>query len=572
MPTRLNKIDLTVLTNRSGSDIAKVSADGASADFYKLGATISTAGPTSISGGAGTAISVYDSGRLVTGDTVQKGTSAAGTATVTVTNRTTLNLVLASGTLSLSRGDRLVVTTARPTIYSESTGTLVATGSPTLTANSEGQIDAYSTEPKVDCIVSGGTPSVTATGIYNVLAGYDEARPWVDVRDHGNDLALAYNAVSSGGTIHIPAGVTCTLTGTLAVSKFVRFKGDSAQASKITTSVADPNYHMFEITSGFTMEDLEIDMRATAADVYDCVRVSGFSVNNQSVADVRMSNVYIHDTPRNAIRITEFYESRFERVLVTGAWGDAYYLRITNAGADPDPADLDDPPTGGFTQLDNTHILFIHCRAANCKERGFVVTHGFGIHFWRCTSEALEGRTYGRAANEGLAFHLESCGQSSMVGCHSEGAYTDIFAGSRALQWVYANVCDGFMFHNNSLRTVGGDVGGLQLEPTRAALIETCDGVSIAGNNVVGMNTDGIVVASDCTDVVFSASFQGDATSDDRIDCGQGVYLGRFARVPRYTTANLPAATAAWAGAMAYDTTTDQLKIINNAGAWKVAP
>ena len=39
-------------------------------------------------------------------------------------------------------------------------------------------------------------------------------------------------------------------------------------------------------------------------------------------------------------------------------------------------------------------------------------------------------------------------------------------------------------------------------------------------------------------------------------------------RVGQYTTATLPSASAAGVGSMAYDTTTDTLKVVNNSNTW----
>lgn len=577
MPTRLRKFEFTVLTNKSGADTSQVPSSGANVALYKHGATVSTAGPTSIAGGGGTVIAVYDSGRLVTGDTVQKGASASGTATVTVSSRTSVTLVLASGSMSVSQGDRLVVTTARPTIYSESTGTLADGDSPTLSSNSAGLVTGYSSEPFLDAIASDGSPAISALGIYNVLAGYDEPKPWIDVRDYGNDLAAAYAALpSGGGVIHIPGGVTCELSAALTITKPVHIMGDTAGSSKIQSTSSNPTHHLLNIGVGnVTLERLEIDGRGTAAAAYDCVRLYGHSVNNVDVANIKFHDVYIHHAQRNGLRITEIIESLFVRVLIADCWGTGYYLRNTSPNF-ADSEDGNDPPTGGYALTANTHTTFVDCRAANCKERGFFATDSYGTHLISFRSEAHEGRTYGRAANTALGIEMHYSAHSSADGAHLEGAYTNYnnptTASNRATNWAYFGVCDAIKVVNCSMLANGGD-NVPQLKPTYGVLFETCDGVISGGHRFVTMDSKGSVVAGDCTGVTVFESFNnGEAACVDRIDADAASYVGgRGVRVARF--ADTTARDAATVGGFADNGTIIYLESTNKfqgyaSGAW----
>lgn len=577
MPTRLRRIDLTALVNKTGTDTSQVPSVGATLKFYKQGAYVSAAGPVSIA--TNTVVAVYDSGRLVVGDTVQKGVDGSATATVAeVTSRTSIKLTIASGTLSLSQHDRLLVTTARPTIYREPSGVSAAASSPNPVTGADGGGNFFSVEPFVDVVVEGGTPSISAVGKYDIPAGYLDPRPWLDVRDYGNDLVAAYDALpSNGGTIHVPGGVTCSLSAALAINKGgVRIVGDGPTCSKIQASSSNPTHHLLDVRHGsFRLEHIEIDGRGTSAAAYDCVRLSGHAVTNIDAANFFMSDVYIHHARRNGLRITEIIESLFVRVLITDCWGTGYYLRNT-APSFSDSEDGNDPPSGGYTLTANTHQTFIDCRAANCKERGFFATDSYGTHLISFRSEAHEGRTYGRAANTALGIEMHYCAHSSADGAHLEGAYTNYnnptTASNRAQNWAYFGVCDAIKVVNCSMLANGGD-SVPQLKPTYGVLFETCDGVVSGGHRFVSMDSKGSVVASDCTGVTIFESFNnGEAACVDRIDARAASYVGgRGVRVARFanTTTRDAATTGGFTedGTIIYLESTNKLQI-RAGGAW----
>lgn len=155
----LRKFARSYTKDASASDTSQVVAAGATVSVYKQGATI-TNGTTITTGGV--TVTVRDAGRLVVNDTVQLGTDATKQMLVTaIGSRTSLTVQSTTGSsISVSAGDRLVIYSNLPTLYTESTGVTTKTN-PSAT-DSRGGFEFYSTEVAVDIILSG-------TGITSAL-------------------------------------------------------------------------------------------------------------------------------------------------------------------------------------------------------------------------------------------------------------------------------------------------------------------------------------------------------------------------------------------------------------------
>lgn len=514
MPTKLRQVHIAVFKDRSGTDDSKVAlvSSASAAKVYKQGAYVAASAGPIAAGPGGTVVTVRDAGRLSVGDTVQKGMVSTATATVLAINsRTSITLASAVGSLSLVSGDRLVDTSNRPTLYDESTGAH-STGSSNVATDTNGIVVFYATEGIVDILFSTDGGSTISGAKYDVEAGYVMPKPWLDVRDFAS-LLEAYNAApSTGAIIHIPAGTTCEISAAMDVSKPVIFQGDGAVAgSIIRTSVADPNHHMFNVTTGAQFRGLEIDMRATVADSYDAIRVHGHGVNNIDVANFQMYDVYIHHTPRNGLRITEIIDSHFEKVLLSHCYGDAYMIQQSSGGSDP--------VNGGYTVTNNTNLVFIDCRAADCFKRGIYVDGMYRPVFIGCTFEALgeaaslggAGGTTGTGATDGLCY-FKNVSSGTWIGCHSEGFWT---YGTRAYQAWYFESCAGGIVHANAVECISGDFGTVQLAPFRGMLFQTCGDMHVAGNRVLGFTQNSIVVASDSPRMIVQQPNYG--TSTDRV-------------------------------------------------------
>lgn len=560
MATRLRKIHVQAFTDKSGSDIAQVVVSAPTIKFYKHGAVVS--GTYSVNG-PNITVGVRDAGRLQVGDTLEAWrfsastgvwTKQSGDCTVdTVTSRTSLILDKGAVTTSLVAGDRLLPTTNRPTIYAESTGTTAIASSPSPVAGTNGLVEAYSTEAMVDVIATGGTPTIADTFIPDVLAGYDEARPYVDVRDYGNDLVAATAALPAvGGVIHIPANTTVTLSAEYDCgTKAVWLMGDGAAAgSKIQANTADPNFHLMDLSVGIKITDLEIDMRATVFDNYDAIRISGGPVNGLDVQNIQMYGVYIHHVPRTALRLTNVYDSRFEKVLVTNAYGDAFLIQKATGSTDPVDAAL-----GGLEN--NNNLTFIDCRAANCYRRAMVITYSYRTTLIGNIWEAIGGAsahggddgTWGTASNDGLCY-FANCVDLNLIACKSEASNTHP---NRATQFWYFESCAGGTVNGCVIEIVGGDADP-QLAPVRLMLFQSCGDMLVAGNRCIGGTTNGIVNASDSPRMVFMQPNYGTATDRMGQSAPTSIVIGGLGvGIPRFTndTARDHAVTGALVGTVA---------------------
>jgi len=561
MPTKLYKVSRTILKDRSGTDTSQVPAASATAKFYKQGATVQTAGPTTII--ANTVIAVRDSGGLEVGDTVQSGTDSTKTATVdTVTSRTSIILDPATGTLVLSALDYLVPTSDRPTLYSESTGS-VSTGSSDATADSAGLVAVYATVPVTTIIYSG--TGVTTSIEKDVAGGYHEPNPWIDIRDYENNLVQAIAALPTlGGTIYMPSGIY-TITANVAINvSGVHLLGDLDGGTIIKPSADNPGYHMFDINrAGFRVQHIEFDGRATSAGSFDIMRWNGYGVNGNNVQSMYLSECYFHGARRNCLRATDIFEAVIEKCLFNDntlhAVTDAAVFLQSSTGSS-------DPVNDGSHAAQFAHMRFYECRFTGNNGFGLYADTISGLHVDSCRFESNKG---GVATNRGNGIAVISSTQVSMHHCHFENPLTQ--ATARANQFAYFGACRAVSLVNNSFVVIGGDTG-LQLKPALACLVETCNGVFAGGSQSSGMNTAGLVVASDCGNCVLHGSEDyGTSTDADRVDNTDTIMLGNgVATVPRYATGSLPAYIAGRVdvGSLAYDTTTNNLKVLDTAHNW----
>ncbi len=442
MPTKLYKVSRLILKDKSVTDAAQIVAGVISGvcKVYKQGATVTTAGPTTIV--TNTVVAVRDSGRIVVGDTVQKGTSGTNTATVTeVTSRTSIKLTAVLGTLTVSIGDRLVVNTARPTLYSESSGS-VSTGSSDANSIASGLVEFYTTEPIIDLIYSGS--GITTSGEYDVQGGYME--PALDIRAYGNDLALAVAALpSTGGAIYIPDGVTVSIAAAVAINKVnVRIFSDSWGSAIIQASAVNPTWHMFNVTSsGLICENLRIDARGTTAAAYDIMRISGLDAGVQPVT---IRNCYFLNWRRNAIRITGFvYNVTVDTSWISGGFGPAVLSQQSTATSDPVQGTLGiGTPT--HLRLLNTEFTGISTAVSEAAIR---LSTAPNVIIHNCIMESILGGTDAASAN---CIHATGSASIRIVESHFELSTGAPYQPAlRPEQMIFLETCSGVQLDNNSL-------------------------------------------------------------------------------------------------------------------------
>lgn len=413
MATKLRKVSDTLLRNESGLSSLQVPAASLSGavKVYKQGATVTTAGPTTIAGGGGTTVSVRDAGRFVVGDTVQKGTSASATATVSaIVSRTSITLVAATGTLVVSVGDRLVVTTNRPTCYSESTGT-VSLASPNIDTDANGRWEFYSDEGVVDIIFSDA--SITSKAAYDIEAGY--VQTVTDIQFY-RDLQAAHDSLpASGGGLYLPDGYVCNVSSVVTISKpNVRLFSDSWGTATIQAAAADPNYILIKVEGdGFVCENIRFDQRATVADVYDLMQINGQGVINSGTQPVTFRNCYFLNWTRNAMRITGgVFAFECQTSWFGGGFGPAVYCQGSSVASDPATPYSDDVPTHlAWSDCEFTGIVTGSTEAAL-----YFATCG-PITIRRCQIEGIKGGTDIGSAN---GIHCDSVYQLRIEKCHFE--------------------------------------------------------------------------------------------------------------------------------------------------------
>jgi hypothetical protein len=563
MPSRLRRIDITALVDKSGSDNSQVPSAGATLAFYRQGATVSAAGPITVA--TNTVVGVYNSGRLAVGDTVQKGTSGANTATVTeITSPTSVKLTITpTHSLSLSQYDRLVVTNSRPTIYRESSGVAAAASSPNPVTGADGSGDFFSTEPYVDLIVSGGTPSITATPRYDVAAGYLEPRPWVSVLDYGGHTEAALRAAiaalpSGGGVVYIPAG-TITLSSTLNIlDNAIHILGDGVGSTIIRGSVANPAHHLISIQNNFTvLERLEIDGRADRGGSpgnYDCVRINKAStaINNNYIREclihsAQRHNLYVNDVFDTYIRDTGFLYAFGESVFgETSGFGNITHLYFQNCEFDGN--DLSTlPPT------------------APADKPAVKIISGYSVRFIDCRFEGNRG-----GATFANSLYTYSVTALTLINCHFElngVSGSDYYPTSRPVSFIYAEASRGAVFIGCSFN--GSTTAAVC--PTRCITLINSHYWSVLGGKMASLDTWAIQADDDSpgfhSNVLIDPS-TGGATAHN-LGRGSGGFHEGLLHVPRYTTATRPTAAAAINGALYYDTTTDDLFVCAG-GSWVV--
>ena len=215
----LVKFSTTFYKDKSASDVVQVPANSATISVYRRGATIST-GTTVTTVAGGVAVSVYNAGDILLGDTVQLGTDA--TKQMTVEELTSITSVKLRSTIGASipvtAGQRLVIYSRIPTIYSEASGT-DDIDNPT-DADSKGLVEFFIASPMFDLIASG--PGLTDKLMVDNRGGSDVIFRVTDFGAKGdgstNDAAAINATIVAaelvGGAVLFPPSPTDYISST----------------------------------------------------------------------------------------------------------------------------------------------------------------------------------------------------------------------------------------------------------------------------------------------------------------------------------------------------------------------
>jgi len=236
----MQPVEINLFRANSGTDSRLVPASGASIAVAFLGATVTEA-VTVYDWGYGD-VHVGGNGRVKVGDDLQRNADSSATMTVaTISEDGTVLSCVADGStpISLTPGDRLIIISRVPGLYSDSAGDLPITGN-VVTVNSLGYARFYTPEASVDYFASGGGLPSTLF-FQDVQAGWIQAaRPTVNVLDFPTFQAAHDALPEGGGTIFVPQGTydssspAGAFTG-LVVTKAVSIVGE---ASGLQTAIS----------------------------------------------------------------------------------------------------------------------------------------------------------------------------------------------------------------------------------------------------------------------------------------------------------------------------------------------
>lgn len=415
MPTRLRRLAYTVQTDKvAGVDLAQIPVSGAPVRVYKQGATVSTTGPLSIA--TGTAVAVYDTGRLKATDTVAlwrlNGSGiwtriTTGTATVaSKVSQTSITLTIATGSLSVQRGDRLVPTSNRPTVYDEPSGTHAITASPTPLCDTTGRLIAFVAQPLVDVVVGDGvtgTPAISEVLDPDVPTDRIEGSPWVDASMY-ESIQDAINALPSGGTVFIPAG-TWQITAAINIAvNDLRLLGEHHRTTIIKATTNNPTFHLLTVAGGVggtQIECLTFDGRATGAANYDCIQIvnPGSAPQYNTIID----RCAFQNVQRNAIRAIGCFDTMVRDCAIFDTYGAGVFLDAVGS----------DNCTHFY--MYNSEFSAIDLGHANVP--AVKIDHSLGAQFMSCRFESCAGGTTAVSAN---GIHAKNSFGTVIQGCHFE--------------------------------------------------------------------------------------------------------------------------------------------------------
>ena len=478
MPTKLRKVFRTCTTAASGTDtrlIPLVSSANA-AKLYKQGAVVAANATVT---GSGTVVTVRDIGRIVSGDTVQVGTSSTNTATVSaITSRTSFTLTSTGSSFGITTGQRLVVTSNRPTVYTESSGAV--SGSANLTSDANGGVECYTAEPIVDILYSVDGGSTISSAEYDVEAGYTSKV--IDIRDYGGDLQIAHDALpAEGGGLYLPDGYVCALSSSVTISKpNVRLFSDSWGKATIISNAANPTFTMLKIEkSGFIAESIRFDMQATSNyGSYDLMQVNGGGIVASAVFPVTFRDCYFLRYCRNAVRITgAVFNFKMMDFWISGGFGPALYIQEASISTSPTPSGSGTPTHLDFMNGEITGIV------TGTTESAVEIRTAGPVSFDQVRIEGVSG---GTDITSGNAFHIDTGFAIRIKKCHFEMATTGTYApGTNPEQLIVLSGVPGIIVEDCTV--TGSATSGVQ--PKRFVAAGNATRGRYQGNRISNLHT-----------------------------------------------------------------------------------
>jgi hypothetical protein len=197
----LRRFDRTIYKAKSASDSSRIPAPSARVDFYLQGATVSSAATIGTSGN--TTVSVYDSGQIAINDVLQVGVAGALVTVTAAPTSTSVTVSNSSGvSVSAPIGVRLILTSRRPTVYSDPFGTVAVPDKSFVFADVDGHATAYVEERLFDYVI--GAPATLDTTSTATLDASQSTLSWTHQINESNTITIVSIAwQDSAGTEHV---------------------------------------------------------------------------------------------------------------------------------------------------------------------------------------------------------------------------------------------------------------------------------------------------------------------------------------------------------------------------------
>lgn len=452
----LRKFSTTVIKDKSATDQAQIPAT-VDIDVHKRGATVSS-GATIISSGGTAAVSVYDVGSLAVSSTLKVGTDATSNLTVTGIASATSITVRNDGAsdVALVQYSRLVVTSARPTLYHDTTGAAVLDASGHTTTDARGYVEFYTNELMFDYIATTGSTSALYIDAESGQSAMQ--RGWYNVNEFIS-VQAAIDAVPSGATIFFPAGTyTPPSTAGWILTKPVTIMGDG-------------EFYVY------TLPTIGTIFRPFNADVNSCVFT--MQSDNTHIKNCGIGNQGLPASTGtgDGIRIGNAARDQFGcsienvNIINMGRHG----INMVNAAAF-DTAIGSEVAPGQFA----CNLLRLHQVSVNgCRGVGIRLAAGASINLQNVWSvgNRLEG------------FRIKNCPTCTMINCATQDCGDDLPAANWRAQFSIST-CHAFSMTGTNIEHFYDGPNNFN-----ALTIENCNGGSINGLDILNPDSLGLGAA-----------------------------------------------------------------------------
>jgi hypothetical protein len=420
---RLRKVDITTTKDFAGGDTRQIPFAG-TIQVYKQGTTYVSGGPVNVAA-TNVTLTVRSVGRVIVGDTLVKesdiiaGTGGPPLVTVdTVTPGVTNTIRVdhtSGGNMTLSAGDRLIVTSNAPSLFGENTGN-IGIANPFTTDATVGYGAFYCRERYVDAKLSGTGASTQLlrdqqsgeTGSIVYASDFATVQQAVDSLPPGGGtvvLTELYNVTSYAPVlIDTKPGVKIVGGGFLGLIE--TGGGDTALAPLVGFECTDATKKILHVKNSpyCSLEDFNIK-GARSGDTFNVLGIGlhvEFDAPQTVVAGITARRLRVHNCSGDGVQVENAYLSTWDYCQFQGNNGRGFVH-----------SDL--------TALTHPHQVFINCWFMDNKSFGYHAKDVDLAHFTCCSFQS-NGRSI--AAGTGVAgaqVSLIDCTALTFDRCQWEG-------------------------------------------------------------------------------------------------------------------------------------------------------